>query len=136
MASEAATLLLTARLAVAVLPFAVIRPVLGVRTTSAASAREPSSAGTAVVRCCRAVAAARRRMPVVSTCLADAITGQLMLRRRHVPSTIVFGLARRDGEWCNHAWLEVDGRTVLGGPGTDAYTRVVEYATGSTFRSG
>ena len=90
-AAEAAALLLTARVAVAVLPFAVIGPVLGARTTGGATVSRAASAGPAVARCCWAVAAARRRMPAVSTCLADAIAGQMMLRRRRVPATVVFG---------------------------------------------
>lgn len=64
-----------------------------------------------------AVRAAGRRVPGVS-CLVQAMVGRWMLAGCGFDSEIVIGVARPKGEGLvAHAWLEVDGATVLGGPG-------------------
>ena len=58
-----------------------------------------------------------RRMPFQATCLMQAATGQSLLRRRGVPSTVYIGVAPRrdDGRNVNaHAWLQCGRRIITG----------------------
>lgn len=64
---------------------------------------------------------AARRIPG-ATCLIQALTGWLMLSRRSIPSTVRIGVARPDAKLSAHAWLEQDGRVVLGSEGAAAHT--------------
>lgn len=129
-AAEAAVSLLVAKVALALLPFSVVARALGRRcegADSSPSAPAEQYLAAEALRCRWAVGAAIRRVPFEASCLPRAIAGQLMLRRRGVAATVVFGVARRDGEWLNHAWLEVDGAAVLGYQPAISFRRVVEY---------
>ncbi len=69
---------------------------------------EPRALGLAVQR-------AARVLPWHSTCLARALATQVLLRRRGVPSRIVFGVRRSPArEFEAHAWVEYDGAIVIG----------------------
>ncbi len=49
-------------------------------------------------------------------CLAQAMVGEWLLRRRGQPATLRVGVAKDGGGSLDaHAWLEVDGRAVVGG---------------------
>lgn len=67
----------------------------------------------------RAVASAIRRgadrLPFGSTCLKRAVAGRLMLMRRGKASSLVIGVAMRDGRPAAHAWLMASGGVVCGG---------------------
>ncbi len=49
-----------------------------------------------------------------STCLGQALTGWLMLRRRGVASVVRVGARRADAGVRMHAWLEVSGTPLIG----------------------
>ena len=76
--------------------------------------------GRLVGRIVRAVA---RRLPVEVVCLPRAVAAHWMLRRRGISSQVVFGVRRaapgRAPDY--HAWLTVDGDTVMGGRNAAAY---------------
>ena len=76
--------------------------------------------GRIVGRIVRAVA---RRLPVEVVCLPRAVAAHWMLRRRGISSHVVFGVRRaapgRAPDY--HAWLTVDGDTVMGGRNAAAY---------------
>lgn len=57
----------------------------------------------------------RRLLPWRSSCLVQAVAARMMLRRRGVPSLLHIGVARRDGQWAAHAWLEAGSGLVCGG---------------------
>lgn len=64
-----------------------------------------------------AVSAAARRSPTGSTCLANALVGQAMLRRHGHHSELRIGVRRNaDRAFAAHAWLEIDGSILMGGP--------------------
>ena len=65
---------------------------------------------------CRIVRKVARRAPFRAVCLPQAMAAQWMLRRRGIPSHVVFG-ARRSGDAATefHAWLQVGAEMVLGG---------------------
>jgi Transglutaminase-like superfamily len=69
-----------------------------------------------------AVAAASRRVPR-ATCLTQALALQTLLAREGYESDLHIGVARSgDGGLEAHAWLESDGRIVIGGGGVERFT--------------
>jgi hypothetical protein len=61
----------------------------------------------------RAVERAGARLPGVS-CLAQAMAGWTMLRRRAIPARVRIGVRRAGASVRAHAWLEHAGAIVLG----------------------
>lgn len=52
-----------------------------------------------------------------STCLTQALTGQLLLNRHGIYTHLCIGVLKEDvGKLHAHAWLESNGRVVIGGP--------------------
>lgn len=49
------------------------------------------------------------------TCLAQALAGRVMMRRRKLPSTVSFGVRDDNGDLKFHAWLVHDDRVITGG---------------------
>lgn len=70
-------------------------------------------------------AAVKRAAPHVAgaTCLAQALTGWLMLTRRQQAATVRLGVSRGSTSELNaHAWVECNGERVIGGEGAAGYT--------------
>lgn len=66
-----------------------------------------------------AVSVVGRRMPRAGNCLTQALGTQVMFGRRGHAATLRIGVARSDdGEFRAHAWLEADGKIVIGGSPT------------------
>ena len=79
----------------------------------------------------RAIDRASRRVPG-ATCLTQALSAQLMLRRHGHHSNLCLGVARdADGDFRAHAWLESDGGILIGGRGVTGLTRLPDIATGA-----
>ncbi len=54
-------------------------------------------------------------MPWKCTCLVNAITAKIMLRRRNIPATIFFGMAKdNDKKIAAHAWVKCGDIYVTG----------------------
>jgi hypothetical protein len=85
----------------------------------------PRPAGPPTVeRVTWAVGAASRRIPR-ATCLTQAVAAQLLLRRFGYASSLCLGVARGSkGEFLAHAWVERDGRVLIGGPQSLGFTRL------------
>jgi hypothetical protein len=49
-----------------------------------------------------------------ATCLTQALAARSLLSRQGQPAVLKIGVAKSDGNFEAHAWLEVDGRIVLG----------------------
>ena len=62
-----------------------------------------------------ASAAARRLLPN-RPCLTQALVVQFLLIRRHCPAQLQIGVTKEDGALAAHAWVELDGRVLIGGP--------------------
>lgn len=57
------------------------------------------------------------------TCLAQALTARMMLRRRNLPSTVSFGVRHgAGGEYQFHAWVAQDHRILTGGGPLGTYS--------------
>ncbi len=68
-----------------------------------------------------AISAASRLLPG-TRCLAQALAGQVLLARRGVPTSLRIGVERSSEAMSAHAWLEQDGRVVLGEARPDEFT--------------
>jgi hypothetical protein len=99
------------RLALSVVPYRALR-----------AARRPALRIAALMRArpcderelVASVRVAARHVPA-ATCLTQAIALHLELARRHVASHLVVGVARRDGRFEAHAWVDRDGVVLIGG---------------------
>lgn len=60
-----------------------------------------------------AVSRASRLLPG-TRCLPQALAGQVLLARRGVPVNLRIGVGHGEEGFAAHAWLERDGKTVLG----------------------
>lgn len=66
-------------------------------------------------RIARAVRTARRRLPAAPACLGTAVVARAMLAAHGHPSDLRIGVARPgSGELEAHAWVERDGRVLVG----------------------
>jgi len=122
LAAEALTLLAFFRVCLVLVPVKRIIRALTSTPTGKPFARDPKS----VARRVRwAVEAVSRNSPAAFVCFPQTLAGYAMLRRRHVLSTMVYGVARSpQGKLIAHTWLTVGDRIVLGGEGSAAFTPV------------
>ena len=115
---RALPLVLAVRLALWMLPSRVIvrRVQQMAASTIAANSprRSPGEIGWAIE-------AAARRIPRAS-CLTQAVAGQYLLRRNGHASELRVGVARGESGFRAHAWIEHDGRVLIGGSGSAAFT--------------
>jgi hypothetical protein len=123
---EAAVWLCLARAAVMTLPFRRIASILG-RPKGGLVTEDETSA----LQAHRVAWAVRRTScytPWLSNCLAKAIAGRCMLRRRRIASTLYFGMIKgSDGELAAHAWLQSGGITLSGGSNLERYAIVAKF---------
>jgi hypothetical protein len=111
--AQATVLLVLVRIGVGRLPFTTLRRLAMGRRRSIRAAR-PDQAWTNMV--VWAVDAADRRMPGQATCLTRALTVQAMLARAGNASRLQVGVIRSvEGKLEAHAWVECDGRVLVGG---------------------
>ena len=129
----AAWLLLgAASLLIALLPFRVVRRLLGEdQAHSGATAADPGPALTPR-QCDRArrigilVAGAAAHAPWRSDCYPQALVGRTLLALRRIPHAVCFGV-RRDGDaLVAHAWVRAGELVVTGGNG-QSYTEVARF---------
>ena len=119
--AEAVFWLALSRIALKVCPFRVIAARLGAfsaPTQTAAGDIELSQEQLRVARTVGwSVTRAARYVPFRAVCLPQAIAAKMMLRRRHVPSVLHFGVAIiAGGPLKAHAWLDAADVQVTGFP--------------------
>ena len=116
-----ATLLLGAiRVGLWLLPFRTLRGLLD-KASGFHGLRETDYQPTDVV--VWAVEVAAKYMPGFSTCLTKALAAQVLLSRRGQPVLLRIGVVRSaEGKFEAHAWVESDGRVVIGGYELERYT--------------
>ena len=142
---SAAVLLGAVRLGLWVLPFQTMRRLL-TKMTRHATAQQACPSRTASIasiatevpnattqqtrdylpdRIVWAVVVASRYVPK-STCLTQALTAQVLLAQRGFPAQLHIGVAKQgeDKPLEAHAWVESEGRIVIGGSGLGHYTRL------------
>lgn len=111
--AEAALLLVLAKLLILVVPIKYWRQSLGSPNASPRAYRN----FTLATPISRAVNRAAQRLPFEIICLPRAMAVQWMLKRRKIPSVLVFGISPPTDSGdihALHAWVEADGRIVIG----------------------
>lgn len=77
-----------------------------------------------------AIRAVSRRTPWQSNCLAQAVAGQLMLRRRRIAGTLYIGVMKNGADaLAAHAWLRSHEIIVTGGGQLDRYRVIACFST-------
>jgi hypothetical protein len=95
-------------------------------STSNEAAADPKTIALAVRR-------ASRLVPKAS-CLTQALAARELLARRGIVGRLKIGVARKDGALEAHAWVEHDGRIVLGRvPNMERFAVLPESAMASAF---
>jgi hypothetical protein len=64
---------------------------------------------------------ASRLHPLRPTCLKKALVLFALLARRGVKARVLVGTAKSDGKLDAHAWIEHEGRVIMGGPASKNY---------------
>ncbi len=111
--ARAVIMLVFARLAVWLLPFRALRPLIS-RLTRATVSTTTMTESAAIASVTWAVRIAARVVPA-ATCLVQAMAAQFLLGRHGVESTLRLGVTRAGGAFRAHAWIECRGRVVVGG---------------------
>lgn len=77
-----------------------------------------------------AVLVSSRYTPWKSKCLVQAITAQIMLKRRRLTSTLYLGVSKDKGNKpIAHAWLRSGTAIITGGYGGDGFTQVAKFSS-------
>ena len=123
-ALQAAVLLVVVRVGLAVVPFRTLEA----RLHSRQRGRRESQGLTATHRrTLWAVSAVARRLFGNKPCLPQALVARLLLERQGVHTDLKIGVAKEDGsDLLAHAWLERDGRVLIGGQTSPQQYRVLE----------
>jgi hypothetical protein len=120
---RAAWLLVLLRLALAALPLPLLERLVR-RLARARSGTAPS-----VDQIGWALAAAARRVPGAS-CLVQALAARILLGRQRIPAVVRLGVARERGAaLASHAWVESEGRVVVGDAHLDRYVPIATWGT-------
>jgi len=109
-------LLLGTKAALVVLPYGAVRRAFDGRSRVESDA-VPDLDRARDVRW--AVQAVARRLFGQRPCLPQALVARLLLARSGVPTTMVIGAGRGAAGFEAHAWLEWQGKVVVGGAGQD-----------------
>lgn len=106
-------MLVAAKLLIALLPLRLWRLSLG--RAAGGPSTEPAVADA--TRLAWHVGRAVQRLPIEAKCLPQAMALSWMLGRRHMAHSVVFGVrlpGRPPSDDNLHAWVEMDGRNLLG----------------------
>lgn len=118
------------RLMILVLPFSVVRRLLGERRDPRAQEPPPMLGADVLVhaaRIGRTVGLAARHTPWRSECYPQALTARVLLGIARIPHTVSFGVRRDADALVAHAWVHAGNVTVTGGSGHQ-WTEVGSYA--------
>lgn len=124
--AEALFFLICIRLGLYVLPFGTVRRLT--RSSVSATRRKPERAVSGMAnRLVWAVRVSSKFVPA-ATCLTRAIAVRTLLGRRGYDAQIHIGVAKsEDRGFHAHAWVELDGSILIGGPQSSGYTPVLSF---------
>ena len=125
---ETVVLLSLARLAVLLLPFRWVAPLLGEEGAQTPTVGNPAHVAS-ILAVRKALRKVPKRVPWTSKCLDQAIAGKIMLARRGIPSTVYFGVKSGDkGQIDAHAWLRSGPFYVSGGATRNRFAVINQFA--------
>lgn len=117
-----------ARLALLTVPFKHIAPRLGRQLPPDHPVRDLPTIPPVARRIGWAVDVVSRHTPWESACLAQAVAGKYMLRRRGLSSRLFLGTRRDEaGALAAHAWLQLGREIILGGGGRPTFTALSSF---------
>ena len=119
-----------ARLLIVVLPFTVVRRLLGENQSSPGLQQVPALTEDQTWRAAhvgRIVEAAAAHAPWRSDCYPQALAARTFLAVRRIPHVVSFGVRRDGGALVAHAWVHAGEIAVTGGNGRE-YTEVGAFA--------
>ena len=120
---KAALLLVVIRVGLWFVPFQALRRLLTRAVDIQVGPWWPKQ--ISVERVAWAVEVASRYTPGFRTCLTQALATQVLLARRDHPALVRIGVARGEGDKFEaHAWVESEGKVVIGGHDLERYTRL------------
>jgi len=120
---QAWLLLMVADLALRLFPFTTIQQYC--RQQHVPRGQNSANALPAATRIVWLVEKAGQYCPVRTSCLKEALVLSRLLARRGVPTTLRIGVGRQAEAFTAHAWLEQEGRVILGDRDIDAYSRLI-----------
>ena len=122
---KAALLLAAIRVGLGLLPFQTLRRLLA-RMAEAPTGWLQESERSSADRIVWAVETAGRHLPRTGTCLTQALAAQVLLARRCHPALLHIGVVKGEkGQLEAHAWLESQGKIVIGGSELERFTPLV-----------
>ena len=74
---------------------------------------------------------AGRYSPLGTSCLKEALALSWLMSRRGAATTLRIGVTRHHGKLNAHAWLEQNGRVILGEADADAYAPLLPLTRGA-----
>ena len=113
-----------ARLAVLMVPFRFIAPLLG---RHKADTPEQSMPGP-LKQISQAVNIMSRHLPWECKCLAQAIAAKMILKRKGFSSTLYLGMARDEKKFKAHAWVRSGNIIVTGHCGLEDYKIISKFS--------
>lgn len=125
--AEAALYILTARILLIVAP--IDRLLTGERSPGERGLLASAPGDPRAAEVAQALRSASRRLPGKTTCLARALAGQWMLRRRRLGAVVHLGVRREAAGLAAHAWLEAGGGVVCGGEDMGEFTPIARIGT-------
>ena len=116
---KAAVLVLAIRVALSLLPFSTLQKLVG--KTKKKHVNQGRKERLSIEQLAWSVGAVSQCVPK-ATCLVQALVTQVLLLREGLPATLRIGVAKEGkGELQAHAWVESEGRVIIG------ETKIVEY---------
>ena len=130
---EALALLTVFRVSLSLLPFRRILRAITHQQPGLELLPETESPSALVVdtaiRVRWAIEAVSRNSPARFVCFPQSLAAYVMLRRRHIPATIVYGVGHsHTGQLIAHTWLALGDRIVVGGEGSEAFEPIERWA--------
>lgn len=112
--------LVSIRLALVMLPF---RTLLCLTKLSSERNHLGRDDGLPPERIAWTVQAVSRYLPGMRNCLVQALATQIMLAHRDYPAHLRIGVTKdEDGRLKAHAWVELEGKVIIGKVGASQYT--------------
>ncbi len=120
---RAGFLLVSTRIGLWLMPFKAVQGMLArIAPEECRPGKEPQPS---LERIAWAVCEASRYVPK-ATCLTQALAAQVLLKKGGYPASVRIGVGRDDdGEFQAHAWVESQGKVVLGGSKLARYTQLL-----------
>jgi hypothetical protein len=121
--TKAALLLGAIKLGTRLLPFRILQSLVTQAAGMQAMRKRLRTDRASADMVAWAVETASRYTPRAKGCLIKAFAAQVLLNRRGHPALLHIGVAREEqGQFRAHAWVESEGKVVIGGAGLEPFT--------------